>query len=103
MNRREELDNIFKDVDQNQKSLVNNLIDDVVFLENQMNELKKLPFIRHNPQNSAEQKATVASKQYKDLSQSYDNKIRILLSLLCKIEGSDIDPVSEFLKKVNNE
>ena len=46
MTRREELDNIFKDIDENKKSLINPLLDNIAFLEERMEELKKLPFIQ---------------------------------------------------------
>lgn len=49
MTRREELKEIFKDVDKNERKLVQPLIDEVIFLEDQMMELKRLPFISVNP------------------------------------------------------
>ena len=54
------------------------LIDEVVFLENQLVELKKLPFIRVNPKDNSLQKSTPAAKQYKELLQQYTNIIKIL-------------------------
>ena len=98
MNRREELDNIFKEVDPNEKKLVNRLIDEVVFLETQMTSLKKLPFISVNPKNLSQQKTTSAAKLYKECSQSYMNAIRILCSLLHKIDNS---AENELLQKLS--
>lgn len=98
MNRREELDDIFKEVDPNEKKLVNRLIDEVVFLETQMTSLKQLPFISINPKNSAQQKITPAAKLYKECSQSYMNAIRILCSILHKIDSS---AENELLKKLS--
>lgn len=97
MNRREELDEIFRDVDDDEKKLVNHLIDEVVFLENQMETLKTLPFIRVHPNNPAMQKVTPAAKQYKEQSQSYMNAMRILLNILRKVESSAQD---ELLKRL---
>lgn len=57
------------------------LIDEVVFIEEQLIELKKLPFISVNPKNPAQQKATPASKQYKELLQQYNNSLRLLFRL----------------------
>jgi hypothetical protein len=57
------------------------LIDEVVFIEEQLIELKKLPFISVNPKNKAQQKATPASKQYKELLQQYNNSLRLLFRL----------------------
>lgn len=101
MDRRKQLDEIFKDIDPNERTLVDNLIDDVVFMEHQMNELKKLPFIRVHPSDPSKQEATKASKQYKDLSQSYMNAIKILCSLLSKEEGGDDTPLREYFKRLS--
>ena len=97
MTRREELDEIFRDVDEDEKKLVDNLIDEVVFLEEQMTRLKTLPFISVHPKNSALQKTTSAAKQYKECSQSYMNATRILLNVLRKVESSAQD---ELLKRL---
>lgn len=101
MTRRDELDNIFKDIDPNKKALVNKLIDDVIFLEEQMTYLKTLPFIRVHPKDKTRQETTKAAKQYKEFSQSYMNAIRILCSLLHKDEGGDDDPVAKFMETLN--
>lgn len=91
MSRREELKEIFKDVDDNERRLIQPLIDEVIFLEEQMIELKKLPFISVNPKNSAQQRKTEAAKLYKECSQSYMNAIRILCSILHKVDSSAED------------
>lgn len=98
MTRRQELNNIFKDIDENEKKLIEPLLDDIIFLEVQMKELRKLPHIIKNPKNHAQQRKTEAAKLYKEYSQSYMNAIRILCSLLHKVEGVENDPVEEFLK-----
>lgn len=98
MSRREELDNIFKDIDPNEKALVSKLLDDVVFLEEQMKYLKTLPFIRVHPKDSSRQETTKAAKQYKEFSQSYMNAIRILCSLLHKIDSSAEDDLMKKLE-----
>lgn len=98
MTRREELDEIFKNIDEDQKQLVNRLLDEVVFLEEQMAELKKLPFVNVHPKNPALQKTTSAAKLYKECSQSYMNAIRILSSLLQKVESSTQDELLKLLE-----
>lgn len=97
MTRREELDDIFRDVDEDEKKLVNHLIDEVVFLEEQMMRLKKLPFLNVHPKNPAMQKTTPAAKQYKECAQSYMNATRILLNILRQVESSAQD---ELLKRL---
>lgn len=98
MTRREELDEIFKNIDEDQKQLINRLLDEVVFLEEQMAELKKLPFVNVHPKNPALQKTTSAAKLYKECSQSYMNAIRILSSLLQKVESSTQDELLKLLE-----
>lgn len=97
MDRKQELLDIFKDVDENTIHLILPLIDEVVYMEEMMRNLKKLPFIRVHPKNSSKQETTPAGKQYKEFSQSYMNAIRILNSILNKV---DSNAESELLKKL---
>lgn len=98
-NRRNELNQIFKDIDKTEKKLIDKLLDEIVFLEEQMINLKKLPFIKINPKNQTQQKITPAAKLYKEYSQSYMNAIRILLNTLRKVESSAADELFERLKE----
>ena len=95
--RRKELDEIFADIEDGEKRLVNRLLDEVVFLEERMTELKTMPFIAVHPNNPNLQKSTPAAKQYKECSQSYMNAIRILCSILHKVEATAQD---ELLKRL---
>lgn len=95
--RKAEFDEIFADVDEKERNLVDKLIDEVVFLEVRMEELKKLPFVSVNPRNNAMQKVTAAAREYKNCSQSYMNAIRILYSVLKKVES---DAQNELLKRL---
>lgn len=61
------------------------LVDEIIFLEERMAELRKLPFIVVNKANPAQQKATPASKQYKEMLQQYNNSLRLLM----RITGDD--------------
>lgn len=54
------------------------LVDELIFLENQLDKLKTYPFISVNPKNPLQQKATAAQKQYKELLQQYTNIIKVL-------------------------
>lgn len=98
MTRREKLDEIFKDLDENKKSLINPLLDNIAFLEQRMEELKKLPFIQIHPKDPTKQRPTTASKLYKECSQSYMNAIRTVYSM---INGHEVDedPVEKFMKE----
>lgn len=103
MDRKEELKDILKDVDDKQKRLVNRLVDEVVYIEDTLSDLKKLPFMRVHPKDSTRQEITPAGKQYRDLTATYMNAIRILCSLISKTDTDDYDPVAEFLKKMKEE
>ena len=69
------------------------LIDEIVFLEERMEELKKFPFISVNPKNPAQQKPTAAAKQYKEFLQQYNNSLRLLLRISGDI-GDDVEEIS---------
>ena len=75
------------------------LVDDILFMETQLSYLRSLPQIKVNPNDPNMQKATPASKQYKEILQQYTNCIKILM----KATGTDIDdeesPLREWMKK----
>ena len=62
------------------KDLILNVIDEVIFLEEQLNYLKTLPMIRVNPKDSSQSKMTESSKLYQKFLQQYNNDIKILIS-----------------------
>ena len=102
--RKQELEKILKDYDDDVKNIILPMIEDVLFLENQLKYLRGLPFIRVNPHNTSQQKPTPASKQYKELLQQYNNCIKILCSLKTKGTEDGISPLREYfasLKKTN--
>lgn len=97
MKREETLEDIFKDVDENEKKLIDPLLKEVIYLEEQMKYLRTLPQIQIHPTNNAIQRKTEAAKLYKEYSQSYMNAIRILLGVLHKVDSSAQD---ELLKRL---
>lgn len=96
MSRKEELLKIFEQVD-DQKGIIMPLIDDVVFIEDQLQQLRKLPFIKVHPKYPDIQKATPAAKQYKELLQQYNNCIKILTGILRKDAAEEESPLRAFL------
>lgn len=98
-NRLNQLRNIFDKIDDDQRQLIDPLLAEVVFLEDKMAELKKLPFVKVHPKDPSMQKSTPAAKQYKECMQSYMNACRILLSALNKVEPSAQDDLLNLLKK----
>lgn len=74
--------------------LVVSVIDDVVFLEERLTELKKLPFIEVNPKNPMKQRSTPASKLYKEFLQQYINCIKMIEYVIYKekrLEGDEAE------------
>ena len=74
------------------------LIDEVIFLENRLEDLKKLPFIKVNPKNPMQQKSTPAQKQYKELLQQYVNIIRVLTRATGTDESDEESPLRKWVK-----
>lgn len=74
--RKEELLKILEKTDQ---EITEPLADEVIFLESQLDRLKKLPMLRVNPNNPEQQKSTPAAKLYKEFLQQYVNVIKVLL------------------------
>lgn len=91
MGRREEL---VKIVPAESLELVSSVLDDIIFLEGRLEELKKLPFIEVNPKNSMKQRATPAAKQYKEFLQQYINCVKMIESVIYRdkrLEGDEVE------------
>lgn len=96
-NRRDEFAEIFAGVNEQERRLVDRLIDEVVFLEARMDEVRGLPFVSVNPKNKSQQRTTAAAKVYKECTQSYMNAIRILAGILRKEDTSAEDTLMKLL------
>ena len=91
MSRREE---ILKIIPEDAKELVASVVDDVIFLEERLTELKKLPFIDVNPKNTMKQRSTPAAKQYKEFLQQYINCIKMIEAIIYRdkrLEGDEVE------------
>ena len=76
------------------------LIDEVIFIEEQLVELRKLPFIVVHPDNPNKQKTTPAAKQYKELLQQYNMSLRLLFRITGETgENGDESPLRKWLKE----
>lgn len=67
------------------------LVDDIIFLEGKLEELRKLPFLRTHPKDPTIQKSTPAAKLYKEMLQQYNNSLRLLV----RIVGADAQTEEE--------
>lgn len=91
MSRRDELINI---IPEDSLELVKSVIDDVCYLETQLQILKQLPFIEVNPKNPMKQRSTPAAKQYKEFLQQYINCIKMIESVIYRdkrLEGEQVE------------
>lgn len=95
MDRKEELIKIIG----NDKTLLP-LVDEVIYIEEQLAEVKKLPFLKVHPKDKTIQKATPASKLYKELLQQYNNSLRLLLRATGNIDNAEEEsPLRQWLKE----
>ena len=95
MNRRDELAELIK-----QNPAASPLIDEILYLENQLDTLRKLPKIRVNPNNPEQQKITPAAKLYKEYLQQYLNALKLLLNMTDDDNNnSEESPLRKWVKK----
>lgn len=100
MSRYEELEKL---IPEDGKDLILPMVDEVLFLETQLTELKKLPFIQVNPKNAMQQRSTPAAKQYKEFLQQYINCIKSIEYVIYKdkrLQGEEIEdsPLRKWFK-----
>ena len=95
MERRDEL---LKFVNDSNSSTITPLIDKMLFLENQLERLEKLPMIKVHPENPEIQKATPAAKLYKEFLQQYTNVVKIISHVAGDENESDVSPLREWVK-----
>ena len=81
---------------------LHNLIDDIVYMEERLEELKELPFIRVNPKNKEQQKKTESSKLYLSLMAQYTQDLKALSYMAGKTgEEEDISPLRLYIQSLN--
>ena len=91
MSRKEELLQLVCKNGSNNDIKATQLVDEIMFVEEQLNYLKTLPFIKIHPKDPTKQKTTPAAKQYKELLQQYNNSLRLLI----RITGADAETEEE--------
>lgn len=75
MKRKNELMTLFSG---SSKTIISKIIDEIIFLENQLKSLKNMPFISVNPNNPIKQRNTPAGKMYKEFLQQYINCLKMV-------------------------
>ena len=94
MTRREELLKVIGD-----NEMLLPMVDRVLFLEEQLEKLEKLPLIKVNPKNSEQQKTTPAAKMYKEYLQQYINAIKAIEKSTDIDDDETISPLREWVSK----
>lgn len=99
--REKELRGLITDFDDTAKVVAGALIDEMIFLERKLSELKKQPFLAVNPKNPAIQKYTPAAKQYKEMLQQYTNIVKVLLKMTGATDAEEESPLRAFMKSLH--
>ena len=92
MERREELLKLSDD------PTITPLIEKMLFLEEQLERLEKLPMIKVNPNNPEQQKATPAAKLYKEFLQQYTNVIKVVAKATGVGETEETSPLRKWVE-----
>lgn len=71
------------------------LVDEIVFIESKLEEIKKLPFYKVHPNDKLRQKLLPAGKLYKELLQQYNQSLKVFASMT----GKNIDSQESALRK----
>lgn len=98
-NRKDLLRSYFELVDEDKKQFAFDAIDEYLFFEERIKELKNLPFIRVDKKNPERQQLTPAAKLIKEYSQVLDAKRKTLLMILYRVENSAADELMQKLKE----
>lgn len=95
----EELREILKDCDESLRNLIDPLVDEIAFMEERLEELRKLPFIKVNAKHPAIQQRTEAAKEYKSTIQQYNNCLRTVATALNRSETGSEHPFAAWLRE----
>lgn len=99
MDRKQELLKLLEDADDNKKILLSKAIDELLYLEEQLEEIRKVPFIIIHPTDKTKQKITASGKAYEKYYQLYLTALKTLNSLLNKDLLDDDDEFDKWLKE----
>lgn len=91
MNREAELKEIFEGMDENILKIVSPLIDRLIFVEKQLMELEKKPFIKYHPEDMSRQKPLPAGKLYGQMLSQEKDIVRTLCSLVHKSDSGEVE------------
>lgn len=105
MERVDKLHKIIDELDESVQLLAHPLVDRLIYLENKLLDLEKLPFIKVHPNDPTKQKETPARKMYIPLLQQYNLVIKTLCKLIgveTEQEDSKTAELKKYLKDLQN-
>lgn len=94
------LDLLSKLSNEENKNLIRPLIYEIVYLEEEIFKIKKLPFIKHHPTDPTKQKILPAHKIYVSLLQQYNTVIRNVSSIMEKNGVEETSPLRTYLNNL---
>lgn len=97
--RENELRAIFQGIDDDMRALIGPTVENVLYIEAEMEKLAKLPKIQVHPSDPSRQRATPAAKLYKEFLQQHTNCIKLLTSILGKQSVDDESPLRQWLEE----
>jgi len=81
--------------------MVTPLIEELVYIESQIESLRKEPMIRYHPSDRSIQKMTPAARLYKDLVAKETDIVRTLTTILRRSESDgDVSPLRAYLERM---
>ena len=104
LERKSELIEIVKKINKEKVEILTPIIEEIIFLEKQLEHLRDLPMIKIHPTDPTKQKQTPAAKQYKDMANLYSNYVKTLLSVFRNQEdnGDELHQLQKFLQEKGN-
>ena len=99
MDRKQEILKYIRENRPSDVSLLSPLVDDMVFLETELEKLRKLPVIEIHPTDKAKQRATPSSKMYKEFLQQYNNVVKIIVLKASGEDSEEESPLRLYMSK----
>ena len=92
---------LMKLVNPTNAAILTPIIEELLFIEGQLDALRKLPMIRVNPDNPEQQKATPAAKMYKEFIQQYTNITKVIARISGSEAQTEDSPLRAWVKSQN--
>lgn len=99
LERLEKLKSIISKVDADKAAVIEPLLTDILFMEERLAELRKLPQIRISTKNPDLQQITAAGKQYKETMQAYLNALKVVQTTLSRFTVEEQDAFDLWLQE----